>query len=85
MSLKNSDFRNYLKYETDYDMVKILSIQRKIEENKNNEKIISKLLSNLTKSDKDKLIQLYNSQILYLNNSINNYKNKILKERKKCF
>ena len=79
MSLKNSDFRNYLKYETDYDMVKILSIQRKIEENKNNEKIISKLLSNLTKSDKDKLIQLYNSQILSLNNSINNYKNKILK------
>jgi hypothetical protein len=84
MDLKNSEFRKSLKYETDYDMVKLLSIQRKIEANRNDEQIISKLISSLTKSEKDKLIQLYNSQILFLNNSINNYKNKIIKERKKC-
>ena len=77
------DFKNSLKCDSNYDIVKLLMIQRKIEQCKNNEQIISNLISGLTEQEKYKLIQLYTSQIGSLNNSINNYKNKIIRERKK--
>ena len=77
-----SDFKNFLRYDNDYDVAKLLMIQRKIEQFKNDKKIISNLLAGLTWYEKNKLIQLYTSQIGSLNNSINNYKHKIIKERK---
>lgn len=78
----NGDSKNSLRYDSDYDFVKLLMIQRKIEQCKNNKQIISNLVSGLTWYEKNKLIQLYTSQICSLNNSVNNYKNKIIRERK---
>ena len=78
----NGDSKNSLRYDSDYDFVKLLMIQRKIEQCKNNKKVISNLVSGLTEHEKNKLIQLYTSQICSLNNSVNNYKNKIIRERK---
>ena len=76
------DFKNSLKYDSNYDIVKLFMIQRKIEQCKNNKQIISSLLFGLTEHERNKLVQLYTRQINSLNNSINNYKNKIIRERK---
>ena len=79
MNLKNVKFRKSLKYEIDYDMVKLLNIQRKIEQYKNDKNEISKLIARLNSDEKEKIIQLYKNQIVLLNNSLCNYKNKIEK------
>ena len=82
MESKYSDFKNSLKYIDHYDNVKLLMIQRKLEKYKNDKQIISNLLDGLTEYEKNNLIQLYTNQIKLLNNSITNYKDKIIKKRK---
>lgn len=77
------EFKNSLRCDYNYDIVKLLMIQRKIEQCKYNKQIISSLLFHLTEHERNRLVQLYTRQISSLNNSINNYKNKIIRVRKK--
>lgn len=82
MKSNYNDFKASLKYDDNCDIVKLLKIQRKLDEGDINKEKIRSLISNLSEYEKNKIIQLYTKQINSLNNSINNYKYKIIKERK---
>ena len=82
-SIKSNDFLNSIKYTEDPDKKDLLKIQEELEKmgiNKENAFLLTKDLSEIQKK---KLLDLYKEQIDSLNTSINNYKGKIIKIRKR--
>lgn len=75
-------FRESLKYEDNYDVVKLLSIQRILENGIVSKEKISEAIKELSEVEKRKIIQLYMQQIQFVKNSINNYRCKIISKRK---
>lgn len=77
-----NSFRESLKYEDNYDVVKLLSIQRILENGIVSKEKISEAIKELSEVEKRKIIQLYMQQIQFVKNSINNYRCKIISKRK---
>ena len=65
------------------DIVTLFKIQREIDESNNDKEKIRAILSKLSQEEKKQIIEMYKKQINNLNDSIENYKNNIIKERKK--
>ena len=82
-NIKPNNFLNSIKYTEDPDKKNLLKIQKELEKigiNKENALLLTK---NLSKIQKNKLLNLYKEQIDSLNTSINNYKEKIIKIKKR--
>lgn len=76
-------FRESLRYEENYNVLKLLKIQKELEKDEINKVTINKLINDLSECEKRMILQMYINQIELLNNAINNCKNKIIYERKK--
>ncbi len=76
-------FRESLRYEERYNVLKLLKIQKELEKDEINKVTMNKLINDLSECEKRKILQMYINQIELLNNAINNCKNKIIYERKK--
>ena len=72
-----------IKCNEDPDKKYLLKIQKELEKMGTNKKNVYLLTKGLSETQKKKLVELYREQINALNASINNYKGKILKIRKR--
>ena len=76
-------FLNSIKY-SEYDSkIKLLKIQKELVKMGINKENIALLTKDLSEDEKQKLEDLYEIQINQLNSNIENYKNKIIKIRRK--
>ncbi len=57
---------------------RLIKIQEELERNDNNKENIVKIIKDLSIDQKTQLLELYKSQINYLNYTINGYKQRIL-------
>lgn len=80
--LKRVQFLERVRLEKDEELEKLLRIQKELEQTDINEKNVYELTKNLSGSQKSRLQELYENQISDLKNSLNCYKNKIIKLRK---
>lgn len=78
----NSSFIDSIKVTKDPDMDKLLKIQEEIEKREINKENILELTKNLSLAQKQKLENLYRSQIKEYKLSIQKHKNKIISIRK---
>lgn len=76
---EKNDFLNYIKYTEDSEKKELLKIQEKLEKMEINKENIYLLTKDLSKTQKNKLLEMYKEQINSLNININNYKRKIVK------
>ena len=81
--VNKNNFREEIKFEEDLEKKKLLEIQRKIEEGGMTIELATKLTKDLTNEEKGNLLKLYKTQIDDLEESLKNYKKKILEIRKK--
>ena len=82
--MDKSKFKQKIKFEEDFSIKKLLEIQRKLEEGGISLELASELTKNLTSEEKSNLLELYKTQINDLEESLKNYKKRILAIRKKC-
>lgn len=79
----NKSFLNEIKFEEDPDKQKLLKIQEELEQRGISKKNIFNLTKDLSENQKQKLEDLYKTQIREIEQSTENYKNKIISMRKK--
>jgi len=77
-----TEFKEKIKFEEDFSIKKLLEIQRKLEEGGITLELASELTKDLTTEEKSKLLELYKFQINKLEESLKNYKRKILEIKK---
>jgi len=77
-------FKESLKFKQDEEKLELLRIQRELEKEGITIQLVQKLTKHLSKEQRNKLIELYKNQINNLEDSLQNYKRKILEIRKKC-
>lgn len=82
-TIRKTNFKEKIKFEEDLEKKKLLTIQRKLEEGGMTLELANKLTKDLTSEEKLKLLELYKTQINDLEESLKNYKRKILEIRKK--
>ena len=80
---RNSDFIKSIKIELDEEKQLLLKIQNEIEEKGINKNTIILLTQDLSEEQKNRLKQLYKEQINDIKLSTQNYKQKIIKIKKK--
>lgn len=83
MESQINSFRESLRYNEDCDVVKLLKIQGELEKDEINKTTINKLIKDLSECEKRKILQIYVNQIELLNDTINNYRCRIINERKR--
>lgn len=76
-------FKEAIKFEEDLEKKKLLYIQRKLEEGGMTVELATELTKDLTDEEKNNLLELYKTQITQLEQSLQNYKKRILAIRKK--
>lgn len=76
--IDRSEFKENIKFEEDLSKKKLLEIQRKLEEGGITLELASELTKDLTSEEKSSLLELYKAQINKLEESLKNYKRKIL-------
>lgn len=76
--VNKNNFREEIKFEEDLEKKKLLEIQRKLEEGGMTIELATKLTKDLTNEEKGNLLELYKTQIDDLEESLKNYKKKIL-------
>ena len=76
---EKNDFFNYIKYTENPEKKELLKVQEKLEKMEINKENIYLLTKDLSKTQKNKLLEMYKEQINSLNININNYKKKIVK------
>lgn len=76
-------FKEGIKFEEDLEKKKLLEIQRKLEEGGMTVELATELTKDLTNEEKNNLLELYKVQIKELEQSLQNYKKRILAIRKK--
>lgn len=81
--INKNNFREEIKFEEDLEKKKLLDVQRKLEDGGITTELAEKLTKDLTSEEKGKLLELYKTQINDLEESLKNYKNKILEIRKR--
>lgn len=77
------EFIQSVKFEEDSDKVMLLKLQDKIEETGINKENVYNLTKDLTEEQKEKLKELYQTQIKEYEINIENYKRKILNIKRK--
>lgn len=82
-AVNKNNFREEIKFEEDLEKKKLLEIQRKLEEGGMTIELATKLTKDLTNEEKNNLLELYKTQINELEESLKNYKKKILEIRKR--
>lgn len=83
MESQINSFRESLRYNEGCDVVKLLKIQRELEKDEINKTTINKLIKDLSECEKRRILQMYVNQIELLNDAINNYRCRIINERKR--
>ena len=76
---EKNNFFNYIKYTEDPEKKELIKVQEKLEKMEINKENIYLLTKDLSKTQKNKLLEMYKEQINSLNININNYKRKIVK------
>ncbi len=82
-TIRKTNFKEKIKFEEDLEKKKLLTIQRKLEKGGMTLELANKITKDLTSEEKLKLLELYKTQINDLEESLKNYKRKILEIRKK--
>ena len=81
--LSKKSFKESLKSTESLERIELINIQRQLEEGGITLKLAQELTKHLNKEQKKKLLELYKNQIRDLEDSIENYKRKIIEIRKK--
>ena len=76
-------FKEEIKFEEDLGKKKLLEIQKKLEEGGMTIELATELTKDLTDEEKNNLLELYQTQITELEESLQNYKKRILAIRKR--
>ena len=77
------NFKAEIKFEEDLEKKKLLDIQRKLEQGGMTVELATVLTKDLTNEEKNNLLELYKTQIKELEQSLQNYKKRILAIRKR--
>ena len=80
---KKNKFKEEIKFKEDSEKKKLLDIQKKLEEGGITVELATQLTKYLTNEEKNNLLELYKTQITELEQSLQNYKKRILAIRKK--
>lgn len=80
---KQKEFVQSIKFEEDKEKTMLLNIQDELEKREINKKNVHELTKDLTQEQKERLEELYKTQIKEYETSLENYKRQILKLRKK--
>lgn len=80
LCMQRSDFIEKIKFQEDKEKIKLLQVQKKLEEEMTIE-LAAGLIKDLRKEEKVNLLELYKTQINNLEASLENYKRRILKIR----
>lgn len=81
--VSKDNFKEKIKFEEDLEKKKLLEIQRRLEEGGMTLEVASELTRDLTSEEKSDLLELYKTQINKLEESLKNYKKRILTITKK--
>lgn len=81
--LIKQSFRESLKFKENSEKLELLRVQGELEKDEITLELAQKLTQHLNKEQKRNLIELYKNQIKELEDSIENYKKKIIKIRNK--
>lgn len=76
--INKNNFKEEIKIEEDLEKKKLLDIQKKLEDGGITTELAEELTKDLTSEEKSNLLELYKTQINNLENSLQNYKRKIL-------
>lgn len=80
LCVERNNFLEKIKFQEDKEKLKLIQIQKQLEEKMTIE-LATKLIKDLKREERSKLLELYKTQISELETSLENYKRRILRIR----
>lgn len=80
LCVERNNFLEKIKFQEDKEKLKLIQIQKQLEEKMTIE-LATKLIKDLKREERSKLLELYKTQINELETSLENYKRRILRIR----